>query len=72
MRAKMVLENVFANQWGGVKAIFRCTYDPSLKEDQSFAKATPSGFVEMTVDNPVVASQLVIGKAYYVDFTPIE
>lgn len=40
--------------------------------DQSFAKATPSGFVEMTVDNPVVASQLVIGKAYYVDFTPIE
>lgn len=72
MRAKMNLENVFAQSWGGVKAVFRCTYDHSLPEDVSFSRRTPSGFVEMLVDNPAVASQLVIGKAYYVDFTPIE
>lgn len=71
MRAKMVLENVFANTWGpGVKAIFRCNYDHSLPEDQSFSLATPTGFMEMQVDNPEAAKQLVIGQAYYVDFSP--
>jgi hypothetical protein len=69
IRAKMVLENVFANAWGGSKAIFRCTYDQAVAEDLSFQKATPTGFAEFQIDNPKAAEQLIIGKAYYVDFS---
>ena len=70
IRCKMTLENIFAQSWGGAKAIFRCTYDPKLsEEDASFQKATPSGHAEFQIDNPKAAEQLVIGKSYYVDFT---
>jgi hypothetical protein len=72
VRVKMKLENVFAQSWGGAKAIFRCEYDPKLiAEDVSFQKATPSGCAEFQIDNPKAAEQLVIGKSYYVDFTPV-
>jgi hypothetical protein len=72
IRCKMRLENVYANTWGGSKAIFRCEYDQAVAEDVSFAKATPSGFAEYQIDNPAAAEQLVIGKSYYVDFAPAE
>ncbi|MDE2103554.1 MAG: hypothetical protein KGL39_40315 [Patescibacteria group bacterium] len=71
IRCKMKLENVFAQHWGGAKAIFRCEYDQKVAEDVSFQKATPSGFAEYQIDNPKAAEQLVIGKSYYVDFTPV-
>jgi hypothetical protein len=67
----MTLENVFAQSWGGAKAIFRCVYDQKIAEDLSFQKATPSGFAEFVIDNPKAAEQLVIGEAYYVDFTGV-
>ncbi|QXZ79647.1 hypothetical protein [Rhizobium sp. L51/94] len=68
IRCKMTLENVYANAWGGSKAIFRCVYDKEIAEDVSFAKATPTGFAEFNIDNPAASEQLVIGKSYYVDF----
>jgi len=71
IRCKMTLENVFANSYGGAKAIFRCAYDQKVAEDVSFQKATPTGFAEFHIDNPKAAEQLVIGAAYYVDFTAI-
>lgn len=69
IRAKMTLEGVFAQSWGGAKAIFRCAYDPNKEEDKSFQKATPTGMAEFQIDNPAAAQQLVIGKAYYFDIT---
>ena len=71
IRCKMTLENVFAQSWGGAKAVFRCVYDQKIAEDVSFCKATPSGMAEFQIDNPKAAEQLVIGQAYYVDFTPV-
>ncbi len=71
IRAKMQLENIFAQSWGGAKAIFRCVYDPKLAEDVSFSTSTPSGFAEFQINNPTVTKQLVIGDNYYVDFTPV-
>lgn len=38
-------------------------------EDQQFAKATPSGRIEMVVDNPGAREFFRAGKTYYVDFT---
>ena len=63
---KMRLEGVYAQSWGGAKAIFRCQYDNDLAEDaKSFQKATPSGCAEFQIDNPAAAAQLVIGDYYY-------
>jgi hypothetical protein len=70
IRAKMTLEGVYAQSWGGAKAIFRCTYDPNNTEDKSFQKATPSGMAEFQIDNPKAAEQLVIGESYYFDIVP--
>lgn len=72
IRCKMRLDGVFAQAWGGHKAIFRCEYDNSIEEDKKFQKATPSGMAEFQVDNPAAAEQLVIGKHYYFDITPVE
>lgn len=38
-------------------------------ENRDFTKATPSGHIEMQIDNPAAAVQFVPGKQYYVDFT---
>ncbi len=71
IRCKMTLTNVFANAYGGSKAIFHCQYDPGLiEEDVSFQKATPTGMAEFVIDNPMASEQLVIGKAYYFYITP--
>jgi hypothetical protein len=68
----MRLDNVFANEWGGAKAIFRCEYDSALcEEDRSFQKATPTGTATFVIDNPAAAEQMVIGRHYYFDITPV-
>jgi hypothetical protein len=67
IRAKMYLDGVYAQTWGGVKAIFRCTYDPSTEEDLHFQKMTPTGTAEFVVDNPEAAKHLIIGEYYYFD-----
>jgi hypothetical protein len=44
-------------------------YDPELPEDVRYSKATPSGRIEMQVDNPPARAFFKPGKAYYIDFT---
>lgn len=41
----------------------------SLSENESFNKATPSGELWMTIDNPAASIQFEPGKSYYLDFT---
>jgi hypothetical protein len=38
------------------------------EENYDFTKATPSGTIEMTIDNPVAAVQFKPQSYYYVDF----
>lgn len=49
---------------------FQPMYDPSVPEDQRYAQATPSGHLQMQVDNPAVS--FTPGKDYYLDFTPVD
>lgn len=49
---------------------FMPMYDPSVPEDQRYAQATPSGSLQMQVDNPAVSFEP--GRDYYLDFTPVE
>ena len=55
----------------GRSLTFTPQYDPNLPEDQKYAKATPSGELKMYVDNPPALAQLELGKAYYLDLTPV-
>ena len=71
IRVKMRLENIFAVDYGGVKAIFRALYDAESVEDKRFSLATPHGLAEFHIDNPAVAPLLVIGQSYYFDITPV-
>jgi hypothetical protein len=49
---------------------FQPMYDDSVPEDQRYARYTPSGSLEMLVDNPGVEFEL--GRDYYLDFTLVE
>lgn len=42
------------------------------KDNESWSKYTPSGKIEMSVTNPKAIDQFEIGKAYYIDFKPVE
>jgi len=50
---------------------FQVHYDPSIPEDQKFTKYTPTGQIEMHVDNPTAQQMFKVGEYYYVDFTPV-
>lgn len=70
VRAKFTLISVTQHaNWSGKTLKFQALYDQSIPEDQRFQKATPSGSFEMTVDNPSVLDELVLGKAYYFDMS---
>ena len=59
------------NGWNARTFRFQAIYDQGLvDEDRSFAKATPSGTLEIQVDNPNV--QFELGAFYYLDLTKVE
>ena len=41
-------------------------------EDNSFARWTPSGKLEISITNPELIGQIKEGQAFYLDFTPAE
>ncbi|MFJ1255989.1 hypothetical protein [Cupriavidus sp. CuC1] len=74
VRAKLQLQSVTSHAWSGdAKTLkFGVQYDSTIPEDQKFCKATPSGSIEIQVDNPAAVAQFELGKSYYVDFTPAQ
>lgn len=53
------------------KLRFGAVCNDNTEENAKFHKYTPSGEISMTVDNPAAADQFVLGKEYYVDFSPV-
>jgi hypothetical protein len=51
------------------KLKFQAACNDGTEENAKFHKATPTGEIAMTVDNPSAVEQFEIGKHYYVDFT---
>jgi hypothetical protein len=72
VRAKFTVSSVTKYVGESATAKFNCTYDKSIPEDQRFCAATPSGSMEMFITNPAVLQQFFPGRAFYVDFTPVE
>lgn len=69
VRAKLQLASVTEHSWGGKTLRFEARYDETIPEDRRFQKATPSGHMELQIDNPMALGQFKIGDSYYVDFT---
>ena len=44
--------------------------DDTIPENQRYHKATPSGTIEIKIDNPPAADQFTQGKEFFVEFTP--
>jgi hypothetical protein len=72
VRAKFQLAERTDLFWGGgARLKFHVNYDPTIPEDQRFAKATPSGEFTIHIDNPLALAQFKLGDYYYVDFNPV-
>lgn len=75
VRAKMKVSELRTVDYGGgmtqKKIILTAQYDQKVAEDVSFCKATPTGHIEMVIDNPVALDRMPVGTYFYVDFTPI-
>lgn len=77
VRARFVLQTIKEMKWreedaGSKTLVFQAQYDTTIPEQARFAKATPCGSLEMQVDNPAALEQFKLGKAYYLDFTPVD
>ena len=70
-RCKLQLSSIKSFMYSSKELQFQAIYDSTTPEDVRFAKATPSGNVTLMVDNPAVLEQMVIGKYYYVDISPV-
>ena len=74
MRAKMKVQSVETFEGGmqKVKMSAVCGDKPfgpaGESEDNTFARYTPSGSIELSITNPDLAGQLVAGQKLYVDF----
>lgn len=48
------------------RVVFEPRYDQNIPEDQRFYKATPSGRVDIIVDNPQMLDELKVGDTVYI------
>lgn len=46
-------------------------YDTSIPVEKRFFSATPTGKVEIHVNNPAVIEAMQVGRSFYADFTPV-
>lgn len=46
--------------------------DNDGKGNESWAEMTPSGLLTMLITNTFASDQLVLGKEFFLDFTPVE
>lgn len=71
VRAKMKVTALTTHAWSplAVSVRLEAQYSPEVPEDQRYAKATPSGHIEMVIDNPPVAEFFKLGRTVYVDFS---
>lgn len=72
VRAKFQVQGIKKTSWGGSIFEMGAIYDQTIEEDRRYAKATPSGKLEMQIDNPPAAEFFELGKFYYLDFTKAE
>ena len=72
-RCKFTVESVTHHAYGGRTVKLQTAYDQKLsEEDRAFCKATPSGSMEVVIQNEHVFDVFKPGAKVYVDVTPID
>ena len=70
IRAKMYVSEI--EKQGNSEVVKLWAVTSGSEENKSFATATPSASVSMSIDNPSAQGKFQKGKEYYVDFTPAD
>lgn len=72
-RCKFTVESVTHHAYGGRTVKLQTAYDqPLSQEDRAFSNATPSGHMEVNINNERVFDTFAPGKKVYVDVIPID
>jgi hypothetical protein len=77
VRAKFTVTQIIETRFGPQPeaayktVVLEPRYDQTIPEDVRFLLATPSGRMEMRIDNPSALAQFVVGSSFYADFTPV-
>jgi hypothetical protein len=71
MRAKMQIQSITVTGYSEVVAMSAVYGGSTNDEDNSFAKTTPSGKIELTIVNKELHGVYKPGDTFYVDFTPV-
>lgn len=53
------------------RVVLETRYDNTIAEDRAFTKYTPTGRLDVVIDNPSVTDELKVGDFVYVDITKI-
>jgi hypothetical protein len=72
IRGKFQVESIkhFSSDNTWSEAVLTAVFGGS-PEENTYAKATPSGTITMTITNPSAIEHLQPGQKFYVDFTPV-
>ena len=74
-RCKFTVDKVvltpYSNAPGEVEVTLAAEYDPNDSEDTQFSIYTPTGTMTFIVNNPNVVPEMVQGRVFYVDLTPV-
>lgn len=68
----MQVNEVVSNQWSDQVKLSPVCGGSNSAEDNSYAKATPGGKLELTIDNPALKGVIKPGAMFYIDLTPVE
>ncbi len=71
MRAKMQIQSILKNGYAEVVSMSAVYGGSTNDEDNSFAKTTPSGKIELTIANKELQGVYQPNDTFYVDFTPV-
>jgi len=72
IRAKMRVAEVVSSEYSDTVKLHPVFGGSNNAEDNSYAKATPGGKLELTIDNPALKNAVKPGQVFYVDLTPVE
>lgn len=71
MRAKMTVQSILKTDYSEVLTMAAVYGGSTNDDDNSFAKTTPNGKVELNVANKELHGVYKPGDTFYVDFTPV-
>lgn len=71
IRAKVRVTEVTPHGTGQT-VVLTPQHDTSIPEEQRFSQATPSGRLELQVENAFMVAALSLGQEFYIDITPVQ